>query len=281
MTKPSVTKNSETLRAPHRATRAVVRAEGSAEVRALYSAFAEYNRAHFRRKLEAPLLLVTQTGRALGDYIARDEHGLRSRIRISPRALARGERFMLDVLLHEMCHAWAHEVDDANESGYRGHGPLFAATCNRIGAKLGLAPVGVKGRDGLPDCAYWPMNVRPADYYPEPFEAPKREARSSSASGADESESDGESDGESERDERAPRLVPPALSARALLGAALGAEILRERVAMWEPEDRQERRDRSYLDALARYLEKLAESAPAAPTDADMHPGHGSSRAAE
>jgi hypothetical protein len=45
--------------------------------------------------------------------------------------------------------------------------PRFAAKCNQIGATLGLPPVGVKGRHGLPDCAQWPACVRPAGYYPE------------------------------------------------------------------------------------------------------------------
>ncbi len=253
----AVAKNSDkNLRAPHRATRAVVRAEGSAEVRALYTAFALFNRAHFRRRLAEPLVLVTQTGRALGDYIARDEHGLRSRIRIAPKVLARGQLFMLDVLLHEMVHAWMHEVEDAHESGYRGHGPLFASVCNRIGAKLGLPEVGVKGRDGLPDCSYWPMNVRPEGYYPEPFTAAKRE------SGSTESESD-----EGEGDEASDGLPVPGV--RTLIGAAMAAKLLHDYIATWVPESKAERNDRINLQYTARYLDKLAERAPPPKPSAD------------
>jgi hypothetical protein len=63
-----------------------------------------------------------------------------------------------------MIHVWQAETDN-REPGYAGHGPKFAAECNRIGKALGLAEVGVKGRGGLPDCAGWPLNVRPAGYY--------------------------------------------------------------------------------------------------------------------
>jgi hypothetical protein len=73
-----------------------------------------------------------------------------------------------------MVHAWASEVDEDLEPGYKGHGPRFAAKCNAIGATLGLPPVGVKGRGGRPDCAQWPICVRPAGYYPtEEAPAPK------------------------------------------------------------------------------------------------------------
>lgn len=155
-------------RLPHEATRVVVEALGDEAPRALYRAYDEFNRKHFGGALGAPLVLLTETSgpRAKGDYIGRDIHGLRSRVRVAPSALARGERFAIDVLLHEMVHAWQSEVDGDTENGYRGHGPRFAAKCNEIGAKLGLPAVGVKGRKGLPDCAQWPVNVRPDGYYP-------------------------------------------------------------------------------------------------------------------
>ena len=119
-------------RRPHKATRAVVEALGEEAPRALYRAFDAYNEEHFAGALGAPLIFLTQTSgpRALGDYIGRDVHGLRSRVRIAPGVVARGELFALDVLLHEMVHAWASEVACNPEHGYRGHGPVFAAKCN-------------------------------------------------------------------------------------------------------------------------------------------------------
>lgn len=166
-------------RRPHVATGRVVAEFGDEPARKLYAAFHTYNERFFRGRLGSPLVLITQakSSRTLGDYVPRDVHGLESRIRISPAALKRGELFMLDVLLHEMVHAFAQEISGDLETGYRGHGPAFAAECNRIGALLGLPAVGVKGRDGLPDCAHWPLNVRPDGYYPEPYTPPTRRER--------------------------------------------------------------------------------------------------------
>jgi len=176
-------------RAPHVATEAVVERQGEESARVLYAAFAEYNARFFEGKLGSPLILITQAQslRTLGDYVARDVLGLESRIRISPKAVNLGDRFAADVLLHEMIHAWQHEIDHDSEPGYRGHGPKFARECNRITATLYpsvpapagaevilVSPVGVKRREGLPDCAHWPMSVRPPGYYPKPFKTPRR-----------------------------------------------------------------------------------------------------------
>jgi hypothetical protein len=175
----AISDNATTVaRAPHVATGAVVAIAGSEIARAVYAMFEAFNRQFFGHALAAPLVLITNaaSARTLGDYIARDVHGLESRIRIAPTSVKRGEAFTFDVLLHEMVHAWQHEVDGETEDGYRGHGPRFARKCNAIGALLGLPPVGVKGRDGLPDCAHWPLNVRPLGHYPAPYVAPSRKA---------------------------------------------------------------------------------------------------------
>lgn len=156
-------------RRPHTVTRLVVEKLGQEAPRALYRAFDEFNAKFFEGKLGAPLIFITPAGspRAWGDYAARDVHGLRSKIRIAPSVLARGERFAIDVLLHEMVHAYQSEIDgDTEMKGYRGHGPVFASKCNAIGKELGLPEVGVKKRKGLPDCAQWPVCVRPDGYYP-------------------------------------------------------------------------------------------------------------------
>lgn len=166
-------------RTPHVATGELVQLHGHPIAQMLYAAFGVYNEQFFGGNLGAPLVLITnpKSARTLGDYIVRDVHGLESRIRIAPRCVDRGEAFLRDVLLHEMVHAWQEEIEEDGEDGYRGHGPKFAAKCTEIGAALGLPPVGVKGRDGLPDCKSWPMNVRPEGYYPEAFTAPKREKK--------------------------------------------------------------------------------------------------------
>jgi hypothetical protein len=168
-------------RAPHLATRATVEREGEAAVAALYQAFDEFNAAHFEGKLLPPLLLVTHTSspRALGDACERDPHGLRSIVRVQPKTLSRGLPFARDVLLHEMIHVWQYEVAGDSERGYRGHGPRFAEQCNAIGARLGLPPVGVKGRKGLPDCAQWPLCVRAPGYYGDEGAEKERAKRAS------------------------------------------------------------------------------------------------------
>jgi hypothetical protein len=78
-------------------------------------------------------------------------------------------RFVEDVLLHESVHQYCEEALHEGEASYKGHGPVFARECNRIGAALGLPPVRLAKRRGpnkhLPNCADWPWNVRPADYY--------------------------------------------------------------------------------------------------------------------
>jgi hypothetical protein len=153
-------------RAPHRATRAVVENEGQAFVPRLYAAFDAFNARHFAGRLEAPLILVTPTApRSRGDYQAKDVHGLQSLIRLHPFTCAMGELFALDVLLHEMVHAWSHEIAHESEDGYEGHGPKFASKCNVIGEQLGLPRVSPKGRQGLANCSRWPVCVRPPGYY--------------------------------------------------------------------------------------------------------------------
>jgi hypothetical protein len=186
------------LRAPHSAVRASVEARGIGAVQDLYAHFDAMNAAHFDGKLDRPLILVTQAGsaRTKGDYITRDAHGFESRIRIAPSTMFRGELYALDVLTHEMIHAWAHECDGDTEKGYRGHGPKFAAKCNEIGESLGLPRVGVKKRDELPDCAQWPVNVRPEGYYPPDT----RKKAKPAAEPTDESD-------ENERDEATDRAV--------------------------------------------------------------------------
>ncbi|MGH2997681.1 MAG: SprT-like domain-containing protein [Gaiellaceae bacterium] len=165
-------------RAPHVATRVVVDVDGQPFVRALYAFFDQSNRLHFDGALSAPLIFVSHTApRALGDHAERDAHGLRSVIRLHPRAVARGLAFANDILLHEMVHTWQVELAGDAETGYRGHGPKFAEQCNAIGGRLGLALVGLKGRKGLPDCAQWPVCVRPAGYYGNAEAEAEREKR--------------------------------------------------------------------------------------------------------
>jgi hypothetical protein len=195
--------HSETMRAPHLATAEVIAYAGQPAAQRLLAMFDTLNIKHFDSELGDPLVLIlqTQSARTLGDYCPRDVHGLESRIRLAPHVIAKGQRFADDVLLHEMVHAWQHEIAEDGEEGYRGHGPVFARKCNEIGTDLGLPPVGVKGRDGLPDCKSWPMNVRPAGYYGADFKAPTRKPKKQQAK-KPAGESEGGESGEGKRDWR-------------------------------------------------------------------------------
>ena len=171
-------------RAPARAHRDLTRRErddypGPA---VLYEAFDRWNADYFEGKLDQAMILISELSlRALGDYIAADANGLRSRIRLQPSLWKKGGwRLALDTLLHEMVHAYCYEVYDDEERGYRGHGPKFARKCNEISARLGLPEVSPKGRGGKPDCAHWP--IRPDGYYGPNYPPPKNGKNGDSSS---------------------------------------------------------------------------------------------------
>jgi SprT-like family len=175
-------------RAVHTAMSASVRDRGVPQSQALYQAADRFNHEHFAGVLTAILVEITAPGspRAYATHSPRTPEGVDCVIRIAPSTVDAGERLAHDVLLHEMIHVWQAETDN-REPGYAGHGPKFAAECNRIGKALGLAEVGVKGRgraaDGsaLPDCAGWPLNVRPEGYYGDAPRAVKAVAAATKA----------------------------------------------------------------------------------------------------
>jgi hypothetical protein len=77
--------------------------------------------------------------------------------------------FVSDLLLCLTVQQYVLEVRGDDESGYRGHGPLFTERANLIGTRLDLNPVIVRRRgpedEGRPVAAGWPFNVRPEGYY--------------------------------------------------------------------------------------------------------------------
>jgi len=151
----------------------------------LFTNWRTWNGEHFESRLEPPYLLLAEpsTPRRYGDCGPLSGFGGRSQIRIRP-SLVRGshphvepaarfqagrDRFVDDILLHEMIHQWQFEVLGDGEPAYCGHGPLFRDVANRIGAVLGLSPVRDCKRRGsdrdLPSCSQWPHNVRPEGFY--------------------------------------------------------------------------------------------------------------------
>jgi hypothetical protein len=188
---PFATRNE---RAANIAVRETVEERGDEAPRALYQHFDMLQVQYFQNELKPALILLTtpSSPSTYGDYMDEDEHGLRSRIRIRPSLVRHASDpdnvFAKDVLLHEMVHAWQHEVALEPEGGYRGHGPVFAAKCNEIGRKLGLPDVFVRSKKnkGKPLCNQWPHCVRPAGYYPgkQPRDS-AAEASSNNGSGTD------------------------------------------------------------------------------------------------
>lgn len=151
----------------------------------LYGLWDEWARELFEAEMIPPYILLASTSRpqSYGDYSEVSGFGGHSQIRIrrtlltgthpavrADKQFAEGrERFVSDVLLHEMVHQYQSEILGDADDSYSGHGPNFRDVANRIGAKLGLPPVRIakaRGKDkDLPSCAQWPHCVRPADYY--------------------------------------------------------------------------------------------------------------------
>lgn len=163
-------------RLPHVALANQVELQGTEAARALYEAARLFNAEHFDGALLPCFVEITPPGsmRALADYRPRSFEGVDSHIRMGRRVLELGARYALDVLLHEMVHAYCFEILGDVEPGYAGHGPKWTAQCNRIGRKLGLPEVFTKGRGG-PNSQRWPMCVRPDGYYGKPEETEPRE----------------------------------------------------------------------------------------------------------
>lgn len=153
----------------------------------LFQAFDRFNSLYFEGKLPRSEVKLGQPPRPtkiLGTHHFYGDHGTRCEILINVRIFT-GEfpglnssekggpghqRYVDDVLLHEMMHAWCSGVHNTPELGHHGHGPYFAEQCNRVGAMLGLAQVRNSRATGektahLESCSHWPHNVRPKNYY--------------------------------------------------------------------------------------------------------------------
>ena len=140
------------------------------------------NRDYFDGRMLEPYVTLTEPSapQLYGQCCSVSSWGSRLEIRLRPsllagthphlRSAARAncERFTYDVLLHEMIHQHVMEHEpDVDEDSYHGHGPVFTAHANRIGALLGLPEVAVRNRgaDKKPKAAQWPHCVQPADRY--------------------------------------------------------------------------------------------------------------------
>jgi hypothetical protein len=169
-------------RSVHSAMAKTVSAFGILEAQDMYKTASRFNDEFFGGILTAIMVEITTPGSpsALATHEPRTPEGVDCVVRVSPSVVMASKELAHDVLLHEMIHVWQAETEN-REPGYAGHGPKFAAKCNEIGSKLGLNPVSVKGKEGLPDCAQWPLNVRPDGYYGASVRATKAVARATKA----------------------------------------------------------------------------------------------------
>jgi hypothetical protein len=155
----------------------------------LYGHWNDCNTLYFQQRLAVPYLLFGNPGSPRVFGTCSNYSGWGGKLAITLRyhlvdgndkTLRKGQqyaggraKFLADVLLHEMVHQWHFEITGTFEDSYKGHGPKFAAECNRIGVSLGLPevrPAKARGkRKSMPSCASWPHNVRPAGYYEGAF----------------------------------------------------------------------------------------------------------------
>jgi hypothetical protein len=149
----------------------------------LHATWRRYNAQHFSDRLLAPHLAFGRTApRSLGHSEKTTGYGGNIQITINDGLViapnpdwvintwpAEGlQRFVEDLLLRYTVRQYVLEVEEAEESGYRGYGSLFTKEANRIGLSLGLTQVVVRRRgieDDGPPCIGWPHCVRSAGFY--------------------------------------------------------------------------------------------------------------------
>ena len=151
------------------------------------------NAEYFGGVMLEPYITLTEPSmpRIYGQCCSISSWGSRLEIRLRPSLLdgthpdmAIGSRhaagrmaFVKDVLMHEQIHQYVQEHQPhVNENSYHGHGPVFTAHCNRIGAILGLPEVVVRNRSGskLAKSPQWPHCVAPPDRYGGAYVADSR-----------------------------------------------------------------------------------------------------------
>src|SRR5215211_44663 len=125
----------------------------------------EFNGTYFGDELIPPFLAFEEPGHTTcyGEYCPVSAFGGSGQIMIRPSLLAGTlqhfregnkdpeglERFMDQVLLHEMIHQWQHEVnhtDPGEFNNYGGHGSTFSGKANEIGSRLDLPPIRLRNK---------------------------------------------------------------------------------------------------------------------------------------
>lgn len=99
----------------------------AALARALLSTWQDLNALHFRRKLTAPTIALSEAASRLGQWQPQTRT-----IEISRRLVhERSWGVVVEVLKHEMAHQFVHEILDITDE--TAHGPAFQQLCERLG----------------------------------------------------------------------------------------------------------------------------------------------------
>lgn len=158
-----------------------------------YSTWDKYNHDYFMSEIIDPPYITLSSPNYighLGAYCRISDFGGGPQIMIRPGLLGtrhrktrnmteKGkQRFIHDVLLHQMVHQYLDEVVGLDASLVHLHTAAYVTKCNEIGWKMGLEPVGLpyppKNGPQLPSAMYWPQVVRPYAYYEGAYEPRKK-----------------------------------------------------------------------------------------------------------
>ncbi|WP_441288742.1 SprT-like domain-containing protein [Sorangium sp. KYC3313] len=112
----------------------------AALVRELMAAYQSLNYTHFRRKLRAASIELSDAASRLGRWISEARA-----IEISrPLVLTQPWGVVIEVLKHEMAHQYVHEVLGVRDEA--AHGPAFRDVCTRLGIDGTAAGMPATGR---------------------------------------------------------------------------------------------------------------------------------------
>ena len=127
-------------------------------LRLLYNGFISYNALYFGNRLELPIIVVN----AAPGCVARcSTHEKPTVIEFNKYGFLReNQDYLLDVLLHEMCHAAVGETRGAQEGWgtdkWQGHHETFAEICNAIAKRRGWPDCSEKILSGRHAARHWP-----------------------------------------------------------------------------------------------------------------------------
>ncbi len=144
-------------------------AEFRSTLNLLYRGFTSYNSTYFENRLTLPIISVANlrdgTMRSTPAQADCDITNLPATIRFDAATLrSKTKTALLDILLHEMCHAAISELESpqaAWDAPTRGHHENFANLVNSIAERRGWRSVHVGQIDNIKTAWHWPAGARP------------------------------------------------------------------------------------------------------------------------